>query len=294
MKKNLYFISGMLFILFTAVPYKSSAQLLIAGPNNPGAMTEESAGCLSCPGSEWINHPNAILPDSLFATTVYSGYPNCFMTNCYYARGLMAKNLGFSIPAGAAIQGIRVDVLRNANLPNAIHDTLVQLLRGGVPSGGNRGAPAFPYPMSAAYTTYGDSADLWDTVWSTAEINSTDFGFFFKPLNKTSGQAQAGVDHIQVTVYYMGPTGILLHQTSSGSLYYDASSQLLFLPGPVNKTGAAVLAVYDANGKMVLEKTFSAQPPASVKINLPHNGIYIAGFSDGNSMQKIKFHTPAE
>jgi|GEM_PF-1989821 len=295
MKKNLYIISGILSVfLFTGFP-QAQAQLLSEGPNNPGAVSEEFLGCLSCPGSEWTSHPYAMLPDSQYATTIFSAYPNCFMTTCYFARALVAYNFGFTIPLGAVIQGVKADVLRKASSPNAIHDTLVQLVRGGIPSGGNRAAPAIPFPAGAAYITYGDSTDLWDTAWTVAEINSTDFGVYFKPLNKTAGQVQAAVDHIQVTVYYLSPTGIPSSQTSTSGLYFDAATQQLFLPHAVQANGAtAHLAIFDAQGRLMMEQSFTGQLPAGIKVDLPVNGIYIASFSDGNSLQKTKFIVRSE
>lgn len=195
----------LLSALFLFFFYSLNAQQ--QGPNNPSFASYEYAGCLSCPGSEWINPANVFLADNQFAAVQPAYYPMCFQTVCYYTRGLIAQNFGFNVPANAAITGIKAEVLRTADFNTVISDTIVKLMSGGAAIGSNK-AIATQWSNTLTTAAYGDSTDLWGVAWTPSMINASDFGLMFKILNKSANQPTASVDHIQITVYYTSSSSV--------------------------------------------------------------------------------------
>jgi len=84
-----------------------------------------------------------------------------------------------------------------------VFDNNVQLNKGGVATGNNLGngnaSIAVSWPETDATTTYGDPTELWGTTWNFSEINSADFGI---SLQADANNAQAFIDHIQITIYF--------------------------------------------------------------------------------------------
>jgi hypothetical protein len=77
-------------------------------------------------------------------------------------------------------------------------DNSIYLLMAGSPTGINHGLPTVSWPTTDAYVTYGNSADVWGTTWSLANINSTGFGVALS-ASRSNGNLQ--VDHFRITVY---------------------------------------------------------------------------------------------
>jgi hypothetical protein len=285
MKRNLHVTNFLFLFLFF---YQSSVgQLLSEGPYHPTFVTEENAGCLACQGSDWIDYSNAMFPDSLYASVQLNSYANCFMNACYFAKSLKAENFVFNIPATAMIAGIKVEVLRKASAANAVYDSIVQLLQSAVPVGNNKAYQGIPYPANASYITYGDTSDLWGFAWTPADINSTDFGLFLKPLNKSLNFDTAFVDHVAITVYYKMAAAIALQQNDFSKMFFDNSSCNLFLFS--EKSKAAVLTIYNIDGRKVMEKKYREQN-VNDKINLDclSAGVYFASCS-GKNVRRLKF-----
>jgi len=288
MKTNFYFHIVMLSAFLTLLmPGISYSQIPYQGPYHGSAYNEEFGACLSCPGASWSNHQNAMLPDNMFANCQLNAYPNCFMSGCYYSRALQSTDFGFSLPGAAIIQGIKAEVLRNASNAGTVYDSLVMLMRGGFRTGGSR-AQIISFPTVASYLTYGDSTDLWDTVWTAADINNPSFGFYFKPLNKNPNVVTAGVDHIQLTVYYLDATGIPSQQTSGNYLIYDIQQNRILISSQVR--GSGKFSLFDSKGSIAFEKKVEMSG-SEIMVPLPalNNGIYVAVLSAGSSQSVLKF-----
>lgn len=136
----------------------------------------------------WSNPSNAVSSDDSYATATSSGT----QTSHY----LKATNFGFSIPTGATISGIFVEIERKS--PDVAVDSTLKLSKAGTISGDNK-ASGTNWVATEAYFTYGSSVSLWGLTWTAADINDTGFGV---ALSVLGNNAVASVDHIRITVFY--------------------------------------------------------------------------------------------
>jgi hypothetical protein len=209
-------------LLLHTIVFNSEGQPSTQGPLEPTVVNVQYAGCLSCKGTEWFNPVYTGQFDSVFTEASLMEYGFCFQTSCYYARGLMPRDYGFSIPANAVILGIRSEVLRMAGTGNCIVDTIIQLYSNGSVKGLNKADPNF-WPDSPFWISYGDSSDLWGANWTPADVNTTDFGLLFTPMNRSAASyIVVAVDVIRITVWYQIGTGMPEQVTASllNNVYY--------------------------------------------------------------------------
>jgi hypothetical protein len=138
------------------------------------------------------------------AYAVLGAYPLCASQldyQCYYSELATITNFGFSIPANAVIDGIKAEISKKVSQPvSDIRDSVVQLVKAGLPSGSNY-ASSLQWPMTFTYSTYGGPTDLWNSSWTPADINAASFGLNLQLTNGAFDQT-AQVDHVQITVYY--------------------------------------------------------------------------------------------
>lgn len=123
------------------------------------------------------------------------------------SQELQAQNFGFAIPGSATIQGIQVDVRREKTAgTGTIQDNDITLLKNGVAVGANK-ATGSAWPGAEAYAPYGNSTDLWGTTWTPSDINNPNFGVQLSAIETTGNSATAGVDFIDITVWYSTTAG---------------------------------------------------------------------------------------
>lgn len=169
------------------------------GPLSPGTLASNSAvGTVA-----WVNPANAAASDNSYATAEVTGV----LATTHY---LFATGLGFSIPAGATVNGVVVEVELKANsagfdFDNA-SDSDIRLVVGGAAAGTNKARSAFfTWATTDTYITYGGAADLWGLTPTADQVNAADFGVGVSAkLNGTvvGGLIRASIDHVRVTVYY--------------------------------------------------------------------------------------------
>ncbi len=165
------------------------------GPNNPGTMADDAAvGTVT-----WTNPDNAKTSNDSYATA-----PNIFNgTKTHY---LKATNFGFSIPAGATINGIVVEIERfESSTGREMYDDEVKIVKsdGSIGAEDKSDVTLWDWSDPDSYVSYGGVADLWSEAWSATDINDADFGVVLSAIGGdgiTSGAAN--VDHIRITVYY--------------------------------------------------------------------------------------------
>jgi hypothetical protein len=119
---------------------------------------------------------------------------------------LKATGFNFSIPPGASICGIRVEIEKRAgglSLAAWIRDDRVQLIKGGVITGNNQ-AIASDWSGTEAYHTYGGITDLWGTTLDPADVNASDFGVAISAefLGLLFVLPSVQIDDIRMTVYF--------------------------------------------------------------------------------------------
>jgi hypothetical protein len=186
-----------------------------AGPNLAG--TGGTAG--TCDGFStfcWTSPGSVTASDGVFASA--------FLGAGTTSNQLQATNFGFSIPAGSTINGIQVDTQNQS--PNAGQlSLLIQALKAGAAAGtAKSGGVPNSYPSTEAFVTFGNNADLWNTTWTPADINSTGFGVQQQALEITGlAGATANVDSVRITITYTPPAApagrghrIIQTQTRSG------------------------------------------------------------------------------
>lgn len=163
-----------------------------SGPLGPSTTIDDA----SVGTQVWSNPNNAQVSDAVYATVVTS------KLGVQSTHALKATNFGFSIPAGATINGILVEIQRKGD-GGPIHDSTVQIVKSTGAYGSTNKASATNWPLSEAYASYGGGADLWGETWATTDINNSNFGVGLQAIQTADPSADTGsVDYIRITVTY--------------------------------------------------------------------------------------------
>ena len=142
----------------------------------------------------WDTPSNAAINDGAYAVARLSIFSSS------NSDDLTATGYGFSIPASATIDGIKVSVDRHSNTVDGITDQSIVLVGG---SGSNDYASATNWPVTDAVADYGGATDTWGFAWSPAQINANTFGVTMSAiLAFLATSADASIDEIAITVYY--------------------------------------------------------------------------------------------
>jgi len=207
-----------------------------SGPNSPGAATNLQDTPPPFTSPDWSDPENVKTSNDSYAHVTHGGVSN----NSSY---LYVSDFGFSIPSGAAVTGIKVEVEKHTTLSGGTpgneqaRDFHAQIVKGGVVGSANKSI-ASVWPTSDAYSTYGGNSDLWDETWTPADINASDFGFAFSSTQGNSSINNSYVDHIRITVYYStGPTVVT---TSTVIVSPSALSIAASAPTPTIQLGTTV------------------------------------------------------
>lgn len=168
-----------------------------SGPNFP------STGAAVAPGDRtWVTPSNVTASDDARATdNLLPGETS------YY---LQATNFGFSIPAGATIDGVTatIEISRgsgsgNRGIPE--WDT-VQLIVGGTKTGTNNASQHLGEITETTDTnyTFGGVSDGWGLSLTTSDVNATDFGVAIRIVETDNGPYDVNVlvDSMQLTITY--------------------------------------------------------------------------------------------
>lgn len=136
---------------------------------------------------------------------------------------LKLTNFGFSIPAGATIDGIQVDLRRRTGGSGTQADDRARIVKGGT-IGSTDKAAAGNWSSSYVTQTYGGAADLWGESWTSSDINASNFGFVISAALTVVGTPQ--VDSCQITVTYTEANPLGKPRTLSGVESYQYPSDL--------------------------------------------------------------------
>ena len=186
------------------------------GPNNPSSAIASGQGA-SMPSLSFLYTAGGYA-----AYTDLADYPTCIgPILCYHSPLVVISGFGFNIPVNAQINGIQVEILKMVSQPvTTIHDSIIQLSKGGVAVGLNLKSSNQWQMGFNTYEVYGDSTNLWDTTWTPTDINDPNFGLFLQISNGIIDQT-AQVDHVRMTVYYTLTTGIEYIDKASSILFYQ-------------------------------------------------------------------------
>lgn len=166
--------------------------MVTIGPKNPGTMADDPAiGTLT-----WVNPDNAKVADTAYAIATGG--------NGAKSHYLKATNFGFSIPARATIDGIRVflEGFGSDAVGGDIIDWEVKIVKSDGSIGSENKASAGAWNIINA-KFWGSSTDLWSETWSAEDINDVDFGFVFSiDSQSTSGITTMNANHMAIYVSY--------------------------------------------------------------------------------------------
>ncbi|CAD5370283.1 conserved exported hypothetical protein [Rubrivivax sp. A210] len=178
--------------LLCALPLSAAAATVTRTP-----AASSNCSSLSTGGTRiWSNPTRAWANDNSNATVSVDGT---------ISRYLQCLNYGFSIPAGAAINGITVTVNRRSNRTTngGSRDALMRIVKGGAVGASDR-ATATTYTTTEVAEAHGGSTDLWGETWTAADINAADFGAAFAATKPSIAgfSHTVSVDLIAITVDY--------------------------------------------------------------------------------------------
>lgn len=149
----------------------------------------------------WSNIGNVVSSNNIYATVTASGPINA------YVYTPVCTNFGFSIPAGASIDGIKVLVECKVDHGSSDVDWTSIMLSGSptlMHANGWTAADTDPdFPMGATdvvYTMQPAADPLWGRTWTPADINDATFGCAFDCYIESL--ATISVDHVQITIDY--------------------------------------------------------------------------------------------
>ena len=173
------------------------------GPKYPGTV-ETQAGGTGENSDNWVN-PGNIVSDNgseaqITAATFDAGDQSF---------RLIARNFGFTVPAGATIDGLIVEIDRR-RFAGAASDFRVQIYDQGAGAfrGDNKAAAATAWPATLSIATYGASNDLWNAAANLTQafVTSTAFGIALS-VDADAANTDIGVDFIRTTVHYTAAAG---------------------------------------------------------------------------------------
>jgi len=173
-----------------------------SGPNFPTtAVDDATQGTLA-----WTNPGNVMVEDGIFATRSVS--PSTI------THFIKTTGYGFSIPAGATIDGILAEVkVKGADTQST--DSAVKIVQGGT-IGGTDQSTNVQLSTTLAYRSFGGAANLWGLTWTDTDINSSGFGFCYSVRRGTSETSStASVDAMRLTVYYTPSGGGSVQQSQT-------------------------------------------------------------------------------
>ena len=134
-----------------------------------GLMLVGTGAHVTGSGDDWSNASNITAESSYASCTVDKGGG---LSD--YLRG---TNLGFSVPPGATIDGIEVQINHEAEYSAGLDDELLYLVENGsIISGCDNKASGDDWGTSPATATYGGSTDTWNCSLNPAIVNSSTFG----------------------------------------------------------------------------------------------------------------------
>jgi hypothetical protein len=175
-----------------------------AGPNSPGTMADSDAVGTAA----WYQPDRAKANDG--------SYTSATVMDPFTSHYLKATNFGFTIPTGATINGITVEIEEQDPADsNTINDSVVRIIKADGALGTENKAKATKWTSATTYITYGANNDLWGESWDYSAINDTDFGVVLSATD--AGMfGQMFVDHIQITITYTAGAStsvpVIMHQ----------------------------------------------------------------------------------
>ncbi len=182
-------------------------------------QTRSPTACLTGGGVPqlWLATANALSSNNVHTTVSVDGN---------FSQALACGIYGFTIPAGATILGIVVNVERHSSSTgNGGSSDYALFLSNGTVLGSNL-ATATIYTTTDVIEAHGGATNTWGNTWTVAQINSGSFGAQLRVTKLASaGPAHTvSVDHMQIVVHYsLPPPAPLLVSPADGATLTTAT-----------------------------------------------------------------------
>jgi len=172
--------------------YTQTAVASSVGPIYPTGAAD--FGGVNC---TWANQANIYAEDGSVATCILPGTSS----NSDYIVG---QGYGFSIPAGATINGIQEDTMamKDTGCTNYAENIDVAILTKNGTGYYKYKLPSNTLTTSLTYYTSGSSSDLWGGTFTAGDINASTFGAGIKIVCNGQSGSTVSVDTIRITVTY--------------------------------------------------------------------------------------------
>ncbi len=173
--------------------------LLLSGAAHALTQTRTPTTCVndaSFGTFAWTNPGNALTSNDIRATSAVVGQASTNYLKC--------TGYGFTIPPGAGINSIIVDVERSTSTTGAggSRDSAVRVVQGGV-IGAVDQSTASAYQTADVIDPHGATTPLWGLTWTFADINAPDFGAAFAAQKNNPAQTHTlSADMVRITVDY--------------------------------------------------------------------------------------------
>lgn len=142
----------------------------------------------------WTNPTNALTSDDTYATVTLGPGAD--------SQDLETTGYGFSIPAGATIDGIIVYIEGNETGAGVGILGDVRVIRAGV-GGGVEGKTDVLGVGTDVVVQFGSNVDTWSESWTPSDINNSGFGCWAEALNTAgAGNSTSSIDSISMEVFY--------------------------------------------------------------------------------------------
>jgi hypothetical protein len=266
-------------------------QSLSVTVDDPAGQVSRNPGTVADDASNGGSTAWGSTGDSAFQDDTYASSSNVQNETTNY---LKATSFGFSIPAGATIDGIVVEVDRFADVASMVFDSEVKIVKGGAVGSTNEASGGFwPASDTDTYQTYGNSSYKWGETWTAADINNANFGVV---ISASSGGTKTNlfVDDIRITVYYTPAGNTAPDDPVSLAQYKTDGTTQITQGGTTDETSIIIKADVDdtdANNvsieaEIVLNAgsfTGTANCAAGSSVSVPGTAqVTCSGLSDGN------------
>lgn len=264
----------LLFILLLQCISNYCQGQIIAGPLNPGTITTGSCSFSYSSVLSYAPTGNVVTSNNVYATAVHCACCDA-NTNC-----LRLTNFGFSIPAGAIITGILVEIEKRSDPGSQIEDNGLRLLQNGNEIGSNLANYGIAWPSSDTYLSYGGCSNLWGASWTATDINAANFGLVFASIDYSClGNITSFIDHVRVSVCYNITLPIDL-------VYFKGKrekDQVILNWGVLSEKSKDFIIEYSSDGQLFSEI-------GNLKSSQNHNGLNKFEYKHFNTQPTVSYY----
>jgi hypothetical protein len=200
----------LIFIVLISLGIWYVANATTSGPNSSGTLASDS----TVGDTPWTNPSNAGASDNVYATNSTEGGTPQY---------LKATNFGFSIPTGATINGILVEVEGKSLTTITIN---LRIVKGGTIGSTNKTSSLTTTEQYRSVPATDFETDLWGETWTIDDINASTFGMVLAGPFR-AGNYLDSVDHIRITVYYTDASGNATTQVRSGTIQVKSGKMII-------------------------------------------------------------------